>query len=331
MKKITAIVALMCAIAFQTNAQNNDQDNDQNNAEELQKEALKGVLEFAKEADEHPEDGRKQYLAAFGYSWDALGDKMDLDRALTYANRALEIANSQTVLKDTLKGLTCLTLGSIYLKKRDIVKSYDYLEMGLKAIEEELGRYNPATIAYKISIGFQVMTNIDPRYGSIFIQQAFLDNERTAPENRLKNMENISAVYDLAIEFLMADITNRMWNGLPIVPFEGKHYIMVETPEWNIEQPVVGWLVPKIRKLLQGQNDETDGDIVLFDIDDKNAPPRVIKADAPSKPQYNVYFFRDEKDPHAIVVPDESARLMFIQKEGYDEVLAKYREFKKKQ
>ncbi len=81
MKKMMTIVALMCAVTFQVNAQNSD--------EQLQKKALEVVLEAAKEADANPTDGRKQYVAAAGFNMDLLGDKVDLDRALAYANKAL--------------------------------------------------------------------------------------------------------------------------------------------------------------------------------------------------------------------------------------------------
>lgn len=234
------------------------------------------------------------------------------------------------MLKDTLLGYTCLTLGSIYRKKREIEKSYDYFEKGLKAFEQELGRYDPITIYQKLRIGFDIMMTIDVRYGSIFIQQAFLDSERVPADKRLKNMDNISALYDFAAEFLTADITNRMWNGLPIVVFEGKRYFMVETPDWNMERPVVGWLVPKIRQMLQGKEAKTEGDIVLIEVDDKNAAPRLIKSDADVKPKYEVSFALDSNDNHALSVPAESARLMFIQESGYHEILAKYREFRAK-
>lgn len=310
----------MCAVAFQANAQNNE--------EELQKKALEVALEAAKEADENPTDGRKQYVAAAGFSMDLLGDKVDLDRALDYANKALKIAELQPVLKDTLMGQTCLTLGSIYLKKREIEKAYDYYEKGLKAFEQELGRYDPVTIYQKLKIGFDIMMSINVRYGSIFIQQAFLDSERVPAEKRLKNMTEIMALYDLAIEFLIADISNKMWNGLPIVFFEGKRYFMVETPEWNMEQPVVGWLVPKLKLVLQGKDAKKEGNIVLIETDDKNAAPRVIKSDATVKPQFEVNFSQDMNDKHALSVPAESARLMFVLGTGYNEILTKYREFK---
>lgn len=320
MKKMMTIVALMCAVTFQVNAQNSD--------EQLQKKALEVVLEAAKEADANPTDGRKQYVAAAGFNMDLLCDKVDLDRALAYANKALQIAESQTVLKDTLMGHTCLTLGSIYLKKRELEKAYDFYEKGLKAFEQELGRYDPVTICQKLKIGFDIMMSIDVRYGSLFIQQAFLDSERVPVEKRLKNMTEIMALYDLAIEFLVADISNKMWNGLPIVFFEGKRYFMVETPEWNMEQPVVGWLVPKLRLALQGKDAKKEGDIVLIETDDRNATPRIIKSDATVKPQFEVNFSQDANDEHALSVPAESARLMFVYGTGYHEILAKYREFK---
>ena len=70
MKRIIIIVALLCTVTFQVNAQNVD--------EQLQKATLEAVLEAAKEADMNPSDGRKQYVAAAGFNMDMLGDKVTL-------------------------------------------------------------------------------------------------------------------------------------------------------------------------------------------------------------------------------------------------------------
>ena len=75
-KRILTIVALMCAVTFQMNAQMTVE------------QALKSAEQKAKQADKNPKNGKKQYEAAMMFINDELGEKKDYDRALTYANRA---------------------------------------------------------------------------------------------------------------------------------------------------------------------------------------------------------------------------------------------------
>ena len=96
----------------------------QNNVDE----AMKLVEQKVKLADKNPTDGKLQYQAAMALVGDDLGDKVDIDRSMTYANRALKIAEAQTVLKDTLKGATYTLLGGLYMAKGDFDKTLDYYE-----------------------------------------------------------------------------------------------------------------------------------------------------------------------------------------------------------
>ena len=94
------IVALMCAVAFQMNAQTT-------NVEKLQKE----IEQKVKQADKNPKNGKMQYQAAMALINNELEEKKDFDRALTYANRALKIAREHPAPQDTLLGLSCMSLG----------------------------------------------------------------------------------------------------------------------------------------------------------------------------------------------------------------------------
>lgn len=82
MKKLMMICVAMlcCAMATVVNAQNTVE------------EAMKELESKAKLADQNPTNGKMQYEAAAACMSDALGEKRDYNRALTYANRALKIA-----------------------------------------------------------------------------------------------------------------------------------------------------------------------------------------------------------------------------------------------
>ena len=96
MKKLMMICVAMlcCAMATVVNAQNTVE------------EAMKELESKAKLADQNPTNGKMQYEAAAACMSDALGEKKDYDRALTYANRALKIAQEHPAPQDTLKGLS---------------------------------------------------------------------------------------------------------------------------------------------------------------------------------------------------------------------------------
>ena len=71
-------------------------------AQDKVEQALKLAEQKAKFADENMENGKVQYEAAVSFISDDLGEKKDLDRALTYANRALKIAQEHPAPQDTI-------------------------------------------------------------------------------------------------------------------------------------------------------------------------------------------------------------------------------------
>ena len=78
MKKImmTLAAVLCCMVTTVVSAQNTPE------------QALKQAEQKAKLADKNLKNGKMQLEAAYAFINDELGEKKDLDRALTYANRA---------------------------------------------------------------------------------------------------------------------------------------------------------------------------------------------------------------------------------------------------
>ena len=177
MKRILTIVALMCAVTFQMNAQMTVE------------QALKSAEQKAKQADKNPKNGKKQYEAAMMFINDELGEKKDYDRALTYANRALKIAREHPAPQDTLQGLTYMALGMIYLGKGEYENANDFFEMSVDAFEVELGRDDPVTNGTKLVNGFSLMFRKPIRaFGKI--QEAMFDNSIAPNIKRINNMED---------------------------------------------------------------------------------------------------------------------------------------------
>lgn len=319
-KSLLTLAAVLCCTMASTVA----------NAQENVEEIMKKVEEKVKLADKKPGDGKLQLQAGQALIWGDLGEKRDYDRALTYANRAAQIAEAQKVLKDTLKGDAYLLLSGIYLDKRDVSKAFEYCEKGLDAFTQELGRYDPLTISKKLAVGYAVMTSMDIRRGSLMIQQAFLDSELAPEDKRIQNIEELSSLYELAVEYQMAQMAKIMQYGLPLIVFEGRRYLMLDTGDWNMEKPIVGWLMPGIFDLLTGKSPEERErkSLIICDFDDANAPLRFIEADATSKPEFKIQFMINPSDPRHLNVPNENARLWFFPEDIFNTILERYHAFK---
>ena len=291
-------------------------------------EFLKKAEQAAKKADKNPTDGRLQLEAARTFIRNELGDKIDIDRALTYANRALKIAESQAVMQDTLMGHSYLFLGGLLFGKKDFKKSFECYENGLEALGKELGRYDCYTIFQKLYIGHFIMTNIHVRHGSLIIQQAFLDSEDMPEEKRIKNILELNSLYELAVENLMADMSNMMQRGLPLITYENKKYLILETDSWDMTKPIIGWLTPRIQDMLQGHHEVDKNHIILCDFNDTSAPLRYLEFEGDKGPSITIQFSLNMADHHYLNIPEESSRLLFFNEDVFKQILGRYNAFK---
>ena len=297
----------------------------QSNVEEV----IKQVEQKVKLADKNPTNGKMQLEAGQALIWNNLGDKRDPERSMTYANRALKIAEEQIVLQDTLKGETYLLLAELNMMKGDTNKAFEYTEKGLEAFSQELGRYDRWTIYKKILVGYLTMMYLDIRRGSLMIQQAFLDSEMIPQEQRIQNLKELTVLYEMALEYSMADLANKMKRGVPLVVFDGKRYLILDTGEWNMEKPIVGWTFSSLMNDLQGGDEEDHKDVILCDFDDVNAPLRLIKANDENRPEFKVSFMINPADHRYLNIPEDNSRLWFLNEDTYKQLLEKYHAFKK--
>ena len=314
MKRIMTIVALMCAVAFQANAQN-----------EVVEKALKDAEEKVRLADKNPKNGKMQLRAAEALLNDELGDKKDLDRALTYAERAQKIAEKQTVLKDTLLGLTYYHLTMIYLGKKDWEKTFNYGEKAMDALEKELGRHNPLTNGTKLIFG-GIMMGAQPVRAFPYIQEAFYDNAFTPENERIENMDEANILQELALEFLIEDYTKRFRYALPMITYEGKKQLLVQTDDWNMERPLVGWMASRLLDTDE-ESEKTKGDDII--LCDDSLKFTVIPYEERKKFEFVFNFRQKFKTPRKLDFNENEARIWFLNPDYYKNLLTAYREFKK--
>ena len=311
MKRVLTIVALMCAVALQANAQ------------ESPEEALKNAEAQAKLADENPTNGKMQYQAATAFLNENFGDKIDVDRALSYAERALKIAQEQTAPQDTLMGLTCQSLAMIYMKKQDLVKSLAYYEMAVKAFEQELGMFDPVTNGLKLIYGYFLGT-VDPTRAFSVVSDAFKNNSMAQVDKRIQNIDEANIMSELALESLINQQTQIYRYAVPQITYDGKRQLIVQVPTWNIERPLVGWMQ---QNYLEDEEDDAtpQDDIILCD---ENGQFTVIPYADKSEIKLNFSFRYYPSSPNQLTVNPDDARLWFFNPEFFKKLLTMYREFK---
>ena len=312
MNRLITIVALICAVAFQVNAQNSVE------------QALKEAEAKAKFADKNLTNGKAQLEAANAIIGDSLGEKRDFDRALTYANRALKIAQEHPSPKDTLLALTCQALGMIYMGKQDMEKSMDFLERALDAFEVELGRFDPVTNGNKLAYG-TIMAFMQPSSGFPKIVEAMTDNARAPQENRIQNMDEAEIALEMALELFIAEKSQHFRHALPTIVVDGKRYIIMQTSSWNMERPLVGWVAQDLMSSDEKDNETTKDDTILYG-EDGTFKVLTDADDDKLKLQFNFGYYRNNRN--LLQSNDGEARLLFPNDEAYNQLIAKYREYK---
>jgi len=292
-------------------------------AQDTTEQMLKEAEAKAKLADKNPKNGKMQLEAAGAFIYDQLGEKKDYDRALIYANRALKISQEHPAPQDTLQGNTCLALGLIYLGKQNMETALDFFQMAADGFQAELGRYDPVTIGSKFVYGWMMMQYL-PFRGFSMIQEAMVDNSFAPNDKRVENMEEANIALELALEMIIAEHTKRYRYAVPVIYLDSTMYYLVQTSDWNLERPLVGWMVPSF--LNENENDDEVHDPAI--IADDNGRFRVLSEEEREQSPLTFSFRHYTLKPKRIEGDEGDSRLLFLQPEGYNRLLNDYRKFK---
>ena len=313
MKKIMTIVALVCAVTFQVNAQNT--------VEEKKKAAEAAV----KLADKNPEDGLKQYAAAGALADVAAGDNSKYEQALAYAHKALKIAQAHKERKDTLLANTYSLLGTIYMMQGSMDNACDFMELSVDATEEQLGRYDPLTIYNRLKVGLNINSIYpDTRRGFLHVMQAFYDNEKAPANKRIKNLEMLNIMSSMSMEQMMAAYTNSNRYGVLVVMMDGKNYFVVQTRDWHIGQPLVNWLTPNILRSEAEKLAHRGEGIILMNDDGEFR--RLTKEEGEKLPIVFPQFILNPSSREVEIAPGAS-HLLYLQPDIYNETVRRFEEF----
>lgn len=311
MKKTLMILAAVLCCATATMAQM------------TQEQALKEAEEKARLADKHPENGKMNLQAAWAYFNSDLGEKMDLDRALSYAARALKIAHEHPAPQDTLKGLSCYAIGMMYYQKQSYENAFDYMDMAMDGFQEELGRYDPVTIGTKLIYGFSMM-GVYPRRAYMRVSEAFMDNALAPKDKRIKNIELANIALETALERNLAEQTQHFRYALPQFVKDGKRYFVVQTPYWNMERPLVGWQAAR-ELATEEEKAQLKDEVIICDEQDNFS---ILTKEERDERMMSFNFIHKLKNPCFLEYKDDDTRIFFFNPKAHSELLAKFRAFK---
>lgn len=317
MKRIMTIVALVCAVAFQMNAQSTVEEN-KKNAEQA-----------VKQADENPKDGLKQYAAATALTNVAIDDRSKCEQALAYAHKALAIAQAQKELTDTLLANSYALIGNIYMLQGSVDNACDYMELSIDAIEKQLGRYNPVTIYYRLKAGTNIISLYpDTRRGFLHVMQAFYDNDKAPADKRIKNLDQLNIRLNLAMEQMLAAYTNSNRYGIPAVMRDGVVNFIVQTRDWHIGQPLVNWVAPNMLRSEEEKQAHWGEGIILMT--DNGEFHRLTKEEG-QKVGLDFPPFLLNTNSHEMEITPGASFLFYLNPKSYDETVKRYEEFKNKE
>lgn len=311
MKKILMTLAAVLCCAMATMAQDTPE------------QLLKEAEAKAKLADKNPKNAKMQLEAASAFIFNQLGEKKDYDRALIYANRALKISQEHPAPQDTLQGNACMALGLIYLGKQNMENALDFFQMSADGFQAELGRYDPVTIGTKFVYGWMMMQS-QPFRGFPMIQEAMVDNAFAPKDKRIENMEEANIALELALEMIIAEHTKRYRYAVPVIYIDSTMYYVVQISGWNLERPLVGWMVPSF--LNENENDDEVHDPAI--IVDDNGRFRVLSEEERKKSPLTFNFRHFVSKPKRLDFNEGDSRLLFLQPDGYNRLLNDYRKFK---
>ena len=320
MKRIVTIVALTCAVAFQVNAQNTVEEN-----KKMVSTNLQMAEQTVKLADANPTDGQKQYAAATALVGIAVNTDGQYDRAISYAHKALEIAKAQKERKDTLLANTYSLLSNIYLMQGSVDNGCDFMELSVDAAEEQLGRYDAATIYNRLKTGLTLMSIYpDTRRGFLHVMQAFYDNDKAPVNKRIKNMDQFNIRLSVAMEQMLTAYANGNRYAVPVVMLDGEKYYMVQTRDWHIGQPLANWLSPNMLRSQEESLAHRGEDVVLMK--EMGEFRRLSKEEA-QKVTLETPGFMLNASSREIETAPSASYLWYLEPQVYNDTVERFEEF----
>ena len=201
----------------------------------------------------------------------------------------------------------------------------DFMELSVDATEEQLGRYDPATIYNRLKTGLTLISIYpDTRRGFLNVMQAFYDNDKAPVNKRIKNMEQLNIQFSMAMEQMLTAYANGNRYAVPVVMMDGEKYFLVQTRDWHIGQPLANWLSPNMLRSEDERLAHRGENIILMN--DKVEFRRLTKEEGQNLPMVFPQFMLNPNSREVEIAPGASY-LWFLQPETYNETVKRFEEF----
>ena len=300
---IAAFAAVLCCATTVVNAQNTVEEN-----KKMVSTNLQMAEQTVKLADENPTDGQKQYAAATALVGVAVNTDGQYDRAISYAHKN-----------------TYSLLSNIYMLQGSVDNGCDFMELAVDAIEEQLGRYDAATIYSRLKTGLTLISIYpDTRRGFLQVMQAFYDNDKAPFNKRIKNLAQFNIRFSLAMEQMLTAYANGNRYAVPVVMLDGEKYYMVQTRDWHIGQPLANWLSPNMLRSEEDRQAHWGEDIILMN--EKGEFRRLSKEEG-QKVALETPGFTLNASSREIETAPSASYLWYLQPQVYNDTVKRFEEF----
>lgn len=223
MKKFITVVALMCAVAFQANAQ--------------METPMQKCDRIVKTANDDPTNWKKQLDAGH-----TLLEKeqiyYNMEKAMTFYERIHKMAvGADTNIPDSVVNEVIVSLMLCSSNQGDVDKMKFYCN---EMIRHDLLQHRKETSMSIMARSWTAMLEmIDQDYATALADIERI--QRTLKDLKYGGVEHTEVMKTILFESYLAQYRKQMQDKLMEVTIDGKKYILIGTNIWNVEQPFVGW------------------------------------------------------------------------------------------
>ena len=241
------IVALMCAVAFQVNAQ----------TEELETKGQK-FFRLTKAADDNPTDWNAQ-LEAGHFLLDKDNGVYNQSQAVKYYERLYHLATDYNKeIPDSVIREAAMMLMSVASDKKDLDKALFYIDAMIHADKVGVNLGEGCFISFA-SMGM-LYSMIKDNMPQALLYMMELRERLT--RDKLPGIEHTDITTAVVFEELMRKYKEMFGDKLLELTMEGKRYIVISMNDWNIEKPFLGWTMgEKKSSLLYGEDGKVYDDL----------------------------------------------------------------------
>lgn len=248
-KKIILLAALVCFAVLNVSAQTEEQE-------------TKGQKYFrlTKTADDNPTDWKAQ-LEAGRFLLDKENGIYNESQAEKYFDRLFHLAtDNNKEIADSVIGEVGMALMTIASNKKDIDKAMFYIDemrhaekVGINVDKDKLFYVSSWGLWYSMIIQKDVAKSLS----------YILDMRDKLTKDSVPGIEYTDVFTAIVFEGVTAKYRNMFGDRVVELTFDGKKYYMISSGEWNIEQPLRGWMQTEEGKhpLLYGEDGKVYDDI----------------------------------------------------------------------